>query len=203
MELENVAIKSIATVIRGPRFSERDKKVVDENTIQGKIVNWPNLMKMCDGENINISPTSVNVIRKYKRDEIYVREQDIAIPVFPKENGKNIVYIENEMKDNYIYSELIFILRIKENSPISSEFLYMLLSSDYYSKLLLDLSKNENAIRYRLTNEILENITIPLLGKSEMDKLLDEYTTIQNLKEKLKITNEKFNTKINDLIKQK
>ena len=79
----------------------------------------------------------------------------------------------------------------------------MLLSSDYYSKLLLDLSNNENAIRYRLTNEILENITIPLLGKSEMDKLLDEYTTIQNLKEKLKITNEKFNTKINDLIKQK
>ena len=107
------------------------------------------------------------------------------------------------MKENYIYSELIFILRINQNSPISSKFLYMLLSSDYYSKLLLDLSNNENAIRYRLTNEILENITIPLLGKSEMDKLLDEYTTIQNLKEKLKITNEKFNTKINDLIKQK
>lgn len=203
MKLKNVAIKNIATVIRGPRFSERDKKVVDQNTIQGKIVNWPNLKKMCDGENINISPTSINVIRKYKRDEIYVRQYDIAIPVFPKENGKNIVYIENEMKENYIYSELIFILRINQNSPISSKFLYMLLSSDYYSKLLLDLSNNENAIRYRLTNEILENITIPLLGKSEMDKLLDEYTTIQNLKEKLKITNEKFNTKINDLIKQK
>ena len=184
-------------------FSERDKKVVDENTIQGKIVNWPNLKKMCDGENINIPLSSINVIRKYKRDEIYVRQYDIAIPVFPKENGKNIVYIENEMKENYIYSELIFILRINEKSSISSKFLYMLLSSDYYSKLLLDLSKNENAIRYRLTNEILENITIPLLGKLEMDKLLDEYTTIQNLKEKLKITNEKFNTKINDLIKQK
>lgn len=203
MKLKNVAIKNIATVIRGPRFSERDKKVVDQNTIQGKIVNWPNLKKMCDEENINISPTTINVIRKYKRDEIYVRQYDIAIPVFPKENGKNIVYIENEMKENYIYSELIFILRINQNSPISSKFLYMLLSSDYYSKLLLDLSNNENAIRYRLTNEILENITIPLLGKSEMDKLLDEYTTIQNLKEKLKITNEKFNTKINDLIKQK
>ena len=203
MELENVAIKSIATVIRGPRFSERDKKVVDENTIQGKIVNWPNLKKMCDGESINISSTPINVIRKYKRDEIYLKQYDIAIPVFPKENGKNIVYIENEMKDNYIFSELVFILRLNGKSPISSEFLYMILSSDYYSKLLLDLSKNENAIRYRLTNEILGNITIPLLSKSEMDKLLNEYTTIQNLKEQLKVTNEKFNTKINDLIKQK
>ena len=107
------------------------------------------------------------------------------------------------MKDNYIFSELVFILRLNGKSPISSEFLYMILSSDYYSKLLLDLSKNENAIRYRLTNEILGNITIPLLSKSEMDKLLNEYTTIQNLKEQLKVTNEKFNTKINDLIKQK
>lgn len=203
MELENVAIRNIATVIRGPRFSERDKKVVDENTIQGKIVNWPNLKKMCDGENISISPTPINVIRKYKRDEIYVRQYDIAIPVFPKENGKNIVYIENEMKENYIYSELIFILRINQNSPISSKVLYMLLSSDYYSKLLLDLSNNENAIRYRLTNEILENISIPILDKLEMDKLQDEYIQIQNLKEKLKIANDKFNIKINNLIKQK
>ena len=203
MELKNVAIKKIATVIRGPRFSERDKKVVDENTIQGKIVNWPNLKKMCDGENINISPTPINVIRKYKKDEIYLKQYDIAIPVFPKENGKNIVYIENEMKDNYIFSELVFIVRLNEKSPISSEFLYMILSSDYYSKLLLNLSKNENAIRYRLTNEILENISIPILDKLEMNKLQDEYIQIQNLKEKLKIANEKFNTKINNLIKQK
>ena len=53
MKLKNVAIKNIATVIRGPRFSERDKKVVDQNTIQGKIVNWPNLKKICDEENKN------------------------------------------------------------------------------------------------------------------------------------------------------
>ena len=197
---ENIPFGKIGTVIRGPRFSKKDKQIKEENATQVKILNWPNLKKICEGEDLTIPDTSINISRKYKKDDIYLQKGDIVIPVFPNEGGKNVIYIKKDMQENYIYSELVFILRITDKS-ISSEYLYMLLSSDSFSKYLLEVSKVQSVLRYRLTNEILENMIIPILDKESMEHLLDEYLDIKKLNEKVKRANEEFNNKINKLIK--
>ena len=197
---ENIPFGKIGTVIRGPWFNKKDKQIKEENATQVKILNWPNLKKICEGEDLTIPDTSINISRKYKKDDIYLQKGDIVIPVFPNEGGKNVIYIKKDMQENYIYSELVFILRITDKS-ISSEYLYMLLSSDSFSKYLLEVSKVQSVLRYRLTNEILENMIIPILYKESMEHLLDEYLDIKKLNEKVKRANEEFNNKINKLIK--
>lgn len=192
--------KNIGEVIRGPRLNSV-KQTNNSNIEKVKILNWPNLKKLCEGQSLDDIPeSSINMTRKNKKSDMYLKKGDIVIPVFPNESGKNVIYIENDSEDNYIYGELVFVLRLNENSPISSQYLYVILSSESFIKKILELSKGESALRYRLTNEILDNLMIPILDDESMKILLDDYTKIKQLEKEVKQRNKDFNNKIEQII---
>lgn len=190
--------KNIGEVNRGPRLNSV-KQTNNSNIEKVKILNWPNLKKLCEGQSLDdIESSLIDMSRKNKKSDMYLKKGDIVIPVFPNENGKNVIYIEGDF-NNYIYGELVFVLRLNENSPISSQYLYMILSSESFIKKILELSKGESALRHRLTNEILDNLMIPILNDESMKILLDDYTKIKQLEKEIKQRNKDFNNKIEQI----
>ena len=170
-------------VIRGTRISKTDQK--SKNAKQVGILKWPDLEKLCEGNDLkNIEISSIDVDRKLKKYDMYVQKGDIIIPVFPKNDKVKPLYIKNNIEKKYVYSELLFILRIPKEEI--REYIYVLLKNSNILNNTINETKTGTVVpRYRLSNEILENITIPLPNIEKRNKLVKKYYEIEKIEEKI------------------
>mgnify|MGYP004670842839 FL=1 len=170
-------------VIRGTRISKTDQK--SKNAKQVGILKWPDLEKLCEGNDLkNIEIRSIDVDRKLKKYDMYVQKGDIIIPVFPKNDKVKPLYIKNNIEKKYVYSELLFILRIQKEEI--REYIYVLLKNSNILNNTINETKTGTVVpRYRLSNEILENITIPFPNIEKRNKLVKKYYEIEKIEEKI------------------
>ena len=170
-------------VIRGTRISKTDQK--SKNAKEVGILKWPDLEKLCEGNDLkNIEIRSIDVDRKLKKYDMYVQKGDIIIPVFPKNDKVKPLYIKNNIEKKYVYSELLFILRIPKEEI--REYIYVLLKNSNILNNTINETKTGTVVpRYRLSNEILENITIPLPNIEKRNKLVKKYYEIEKIEEKI------------------
>ena len=137
----------------------------------------------------------INTERKNKKENIFVKKDDIVINTFLLENKQNVIQIQKDMKMPYVYSELVFIIRVNKEL-IDPQYVYAILSSDYFQQHLIDISVKGNVINYRMSLEILKNIKIPILSEESKKAFYKEYNKKKKLEQELKKANEQFNNDI-------
>lgn len=219
----NVEIGELANTSRGLRLSSVDKNLDtdsqhqnprgrlkikeaekiknDKSILRCKILNFSNLNALNKGESLDRLPIyAVNADRKNKKENIFVKKNDIVINTFLLENKSNVLQIQNEVNLNYVYSELVFVIRVNEEI-IDPNYVYTILSSDYFQQHLLDVAIKGKAIKYRMSLEILKNIKIPILSEESKKKFYAEYNKKKKLEQELKKANEQFNNDIESIAK--
>lgn len=198
--LEYKKIEELGTVIRGVRLGSKDRMPTEETSEKVKLLNWMNLKKASEGKSLDEVPyTSLDFGRKQKKDSGYVQKGDIVFPIFPFENAKNIIYIEEAPKEKCVYSETVFVLRITDPN-INSKYVYMILNSKFFANYLLELASNGGRVlRYRLTAKILQDIKIPILDENGIKALLDENLKVQAIKEEAQRQCDNLDNKINKI----
>lgn len=159
-----------------------------------KILNLKNVRELVEGQDVGYSLTTFE--QKYQKEILYVRKKDIVIPVAVGTGGFNIMYIENEPKERYIYNNSCFVLRIKEDI-ISSKFVYLQLSTSKVQKKLLSNAKG-TLIKHITKKDIL-SIEIPDLENEKIKEICRKYDNIKNKETKLKYEKQQFWDSLNKL----
>lgn len=167
-----------------------------------KSINFKGLSEMNDGNMPNSAGITyvINTERKNKKENIFVKKDDIVINTFLLENKNNVLQIQNDVNAPYVYSELVFVIRVDEQI-IDPKYVYTILSSDYFQKHLLDVSIKGKAIKYRMSLEILKNIKIPILSEESKKTFYKDYNKKKKLEQEFKKANEQFNNDIESIAK--
>ena len=121
-------IKAYEVLSKGYAIINDNKNNIEKtNKSIAKIINLKNVRELVEGQEVEYSLTTFE--QKYQKEILYVQKKDIVIPVAVGTGGFNIMYIENEPKERYIYNNSCFVLRIKEDI-ISSKFVYLQLMTN-------------------------------------------------------------------------
>ena len=81
-----------------------------------------------------------------------------------------------------------------------AKYLYIMLNSEPVQQSISKLAYREKAaISYRLTVDLIKNIKIPLLSKEQRDKIVEEYTQVQDKILKAQEQEKQYWQKINEL----
>lgn len=177
-------------------------KDVEKNNklLKCKSINFKGLSEMNDGNMPNSAGITyvINTERKNKKENIFIRKDDIVINTFMLEDKSNVILIEHEFPENYVYGELEFVIRVNKEI-LDPVYVYTILSSDYFQQHLLDVAIKGKAIKYRMTLEILNNIKIPILSEESKKAFYKEYNKKKKLEQELKKINEQFNNDIESI----
>lgn len=201
---EYLVLKDIADIFKGysiTKLNESISAVIDnsDKTDSGledfvisekvKVLGWKQIRNYDKTHLVKDECNVIDIGRKYNKNIQYMRKGDIVFPVFPSKDCIEMVYIEDEPEEKYIYNESVIVIRATDQS-IDSKYIYIMCKSDAIQDKLLNLTGNTKTVMSRLTKEILSSIKIIKLTDIERKQIVDEYTNLLELQEK-------FNQKIN------
>lgn len=178
-----------STLAKGYAIYKREMQDRSDKVNQSmfKVLNLKNIRELNEGEDISYSLTPL--VQKYQKDILYVQKNDIIFPVAVGTGRFNILYIENEPHEKYIYSNSCFVLRINEKI-INSKYVFIQLLTNDIQEQLLQVAKGD-IIRHISKNDIL-NLNIPELGKSKMKRICDDYDELKKKRKQLEEEEQKF-----------
>lgn len=149
-----------------------------------RILGWKQLKEYNKTHIIDDNCSRIKISRKYNKSIRYMQKGDILCPVIPSKD-MDILYISEESEEKCIYNDSIICIR-----PAKPE-----IDNKYISIMLQSILQKEGNITStkRLTIEMLSNIKIAKLSAVEMQKIVDEYTKIQEETKKFISTLNKLN----------
>ena len=190
-------IEVYAILAKGYAIINDNKNNIEKtNKSVAKILNLKNVRELVEGQEIKYSLTAFE--QKYQKDILYVQKKDIVIPVAVGTGGFNIMYIDNEPNERYIYNNSCFVLRIREDI-ISSKFVYLQLMTNKIQEKLLSNAKG--TIIKHITKKDILSIEIPDLEKDKIKEISRRYDNIKNKENKLRIEKQQFGDSLNKLYK--
>lgn len=190
-------IEVYAILAKGYAIINDNKNNIEKtNKSVAKILNLKNVRELVEGQEIKYSLTAFE--QKYQKDILYVQKKDIVIPVAVGTGGFNIMYIDNEPNERYIYNNSCFVLRIREDI-ISSKFVYLQLMTNKIQEKLLSNAKG--TIIKHITKKDILSIEIPDLEKDKIKEISRRYDNIKNRENKLSIEKQQFWDSLNKLYK--
>lgn len=151
-----------------------------------KILGWKQLKAYNKTHIVDDNCNRIKISRRYNKSIRYMQKGDILCPVLPSKD-MDILYISEEPEDEEkcIYNDSVICIRLSK-PEINNKYIYIMLQSI--------LQKESNiASTKRLTIEMLSNIKIAKLSTDEMQKIVDEYTKIQEETKKFISTLHKLN----------
>lgn len=120
--------------------------------------------------------------KKIKKNDCYAEKNDIIFSLAPRTYSKNIYYIEKEPNEKMVYNDTIFVFRATD-SNISSDYIYMTLSSDFFSKYIATRAGGRGIIRNRLNIDEILDISIPILVKEQREFLTQNFYELRHQQE--------------------
>lgn len=190
IEVYDILAKGYAIINDNKNNIEKTNKSV------AKILNLKNVRELVEGQEVKYSLTAFE--QKYQKDILYVQKKDIVIPVAVGTGGFNIMYIDNEPNERYIYNNSCFVLRIREDI-ISSKYVYLQLMTNKIQEKLLCNAKG--TIIKHITKKDILSIEIPDLEKDKIKEISKRYDNIKNKENKLRIEKQQFWDSLNKLYK--
>lgn len=127
--------------------------------------------KPCD---ITKYVTVQELSKKYKCDNGYMKKGDIVFSLAPRALSKNIFYVRNEPEEKIIYDDTIAVFRTTDDI-ITSDYIYMLLTSDNISNYIINICKGHKLTKPRLSGNDILNLIIPILDEKDRKQLTLEY----------------------------
>ena len=174
-----------SNIFRGfpPSRLKRPENINDYEQI--KIAGFSHIKKMIESNSTNDIPANYFKLEtKHKKNYCYIQQYDIVIPALLATNKLPVLYIENAQEEKIIYNATVFVIRLKNTSL--SKYLYIMLNSKSIQNNITKLAYREQAaISYRMTIDIIKSIKIPMMDKDKMKKIVIDYDKLQ--KQKIKI----------------
>lgn len=182
----------IAKIIKGLQFNSQYKNQNEDELENVKVLSCSDVKKLIEKNNTDdIEFSKQDLSRKYKN--CYIQQGDIVVPVFPKKEKLEILYIENEPKEKCVYNESNLVIRIKETG-ISSRYISVILNSETVKNNILARCKGTSR-QLRITMSDLSDIYIPIIAMEQQKAIVKEYV---ELKSKMI----KFQNKIGNMFKR-
>lgn len=204
MELKKYhKVNTIADVFQGyTRLMLRNKQLAYE---QGecqelRVINWQNIKSYCSGKNIDNDCEKVKFYQNYAKEIKYMQKGDIIFQLKSGIDNNEIIYIDKEPKEKYIYDNTVLVVRVTDTS-IDSLYVYIMCQSSPIQKGLRQKKwqssvdkkgKFQSSIVPRLSKGILANMLIRELPEDERKKIVNEYI-------KLHKAQDNFSKKISEL----
>ena len=204
MELKKYYIvNNIADVFQGyTRLMLRNKQLAYE---QGecqelRVINWQNIKSYCKGNDIDNVCEVVKFYQNYAKEIKYMQKGDIVFQLKSGIDNNEIIYIDKEPKEKYIYDNTVVVVRVTDTS-IDSLYVYIMCQSSPIQKGLRQKKwqssvdkrgKFQSSIVPRLSKGILANMMIRELPEDERKKIVNEYI-------KLHKAQDNFSKKISEL----
>lgn len=189
----------VLAISKGYPLAIASKNIYKENAIDNvnktylKMLNLQNVRELI--ENKKVSYSYIEFEPKYQKKILYVEKNDIVITVASGKGTFNIMYIENEPNDKYVYNNSCLVVRINEDI-ISSKYVYIQLMTQYIQEQLLKMAKG-TTIKH-ITKKDLLNIEIPILEEKEVEQICKEYDKIKIAEMKLKEEQQQFWDNLNN-----
>lgn len=189
----------ILTISKGYPMAIASKKTYQGNAIDNlnktylKMLNLQNIRELI--ENKEVSYSYIEFEPKYQKEILYVEKNDIVITVASGKGIFNIMYIENEPNDKYVYNNSCLVVRINEDI-ISSKYVYIQLMTKHIQEQLLKMAKG-TTIKH-ITKKDLLNIEIPILEEKETKQICSEYDKLKKAEMQLKEEQQEFWNTLNN-----
>ena len=181
---EYYTLKNIADIFQGyPRQMLRNKQQIQQyEELKLRIVNWQDIRNYNKGINMSDTCEIVNFQKKYTKEIKYMQKGDIIFPVKSGIDNAEIIYIDKEPEEKYIYDSTVLVVRITDKD-VDSKYVYIMMSEAEAIQNGLRTEKYESSIGAsdkpllvpRLSKGVLSNMLIRKLAKKEMDGVVNEY----------------------------
>jgi len=182
-----------STLAKGYAIYKNDSQnTADINKSMLKVLNLKNIRELNEGENISYSLTPLE--QKYQKDILYVQKNDIIIPVATGAGKFNVLYIENEPKEQYVYSNSCFVLRVNEEI-INSKYVFIQLLTNDLQEQLLQVAKGNHILHISKKNIL--DLNFHDLGKNKMKKICDTYDELKKKEKQLQEEQQQFWSSLN------
>lgn len=164
-----------------------------------KVLGFSHIKQFIETNNIDdIKYSYIDLRKKQKKDHCYIKQYDIVVPVLAATNKLSVLFVESTPKEKMIYNATVLVIRLKDTTM--AKYLYIMLNSEPVQQSISKLAYREKAaISYRLTVDLIKNIKIPLLSKEQRDKIVEEYTQVQDKILKAQEQEKQYWQKINEL----
>lgn len=207
MKDTNYMIKEIAETFKGysiTKINDSIEQVVNnsnktnsnfddfKNYETVKIWGWKDIKDYFKNKKVDEKCNCINISRKYKKNIRYVQKGDLVFPVIFSKDSFDIIYIDEEPEEKYIYNESVLVIRVTKPN-IDSKYIYIMCANNRkVQNSLFQLNDRNKKVISRLTKEILSKLEIPRLTEVKRKKIIGEYN-------KLKIQQNKFNNMIENI----
>lgn len=179
-----------------PGFIEPDHQGEYEKV---KVLGFNHIKQLNETNNVDdVKYSYIDLSKKQKKDYCYVKQYDIVVPVLAATDRVSTLLVENAPKEKMLYNAAVLVIRLKDTTM--AKYLYIMLNSKSVQQSISKLAYREKAaISYRLTVDLIKNIKIPLLSKEQRDKIVEEYTQVQDKILKAQEQEKQYWQKINEL----
>lgn len=184
-------LNNIANIFPGYTRQVLRKKQTTDNkeSKQLNIVNFQNVRDYSKGINIDDKCEVVNFKQEYSKEIKYMEKGDIIMPIKSGLENSEIIYIDKEPEEKYIYDSTILVIRVTDIN-VDSRYVYIMMSKSEpiqnglkkakYHSSLDKKGKFQSTVVPRLSKGILSNILIRQLPKKKMEEVVNEYIRIKN-----------------------
>lgn len=183
-------LRNLGTGTRGIAFMQSNKSnyLDEENDI--RLLSIADIQNADENKEIHkrYCKTS-DVEKKNKKNDCYAKKNDIIFSLAPRTYSKNIYYNEKEADGKMVYNDTIFVFRATDKI-ISSDYIYMTLSSVFFSKYIATRARGRGTIRNRLNIDEILDISIPIIAKEQRELLTKNF---YELKHQQKLMEQRLN----------
>lgn len=144
-----------------------------------KILGWKDIKEYIKNKKVDDKCNSINIGRKYKKNIRYIQKGDLVFPVIFSKDSFDIVYIDEEPEEKYIYNESVLVMRVTEPN-IDSKYIYIMCANNRkVQNNLFQLNDRSKKVISRLTKEMLSELEIPILTEARRKRIIEEYNKLQ------------------------
>lgn len=144
-----------------------------------KILGWKQIKDYLRNHKVDDNCNVINISRRYNKNIKYMQKGDIVFPVLSSEENFDVLYIDEEPKEKYIYNESVLVVRTID-SNVDSKYLYIMFTTTSIQKQLLQLTNQKKTVMSRLTKDLVSSIQIATITESERKQIVDEYTKLHS-----------------------
>lgn len=159
-------------------------KADEKDTQEIKLTGWKEIKSYTNGNDIKDICRSVKFYQKYNKEIKCMQKGDIIFPIISSLEDIEILYIEDEPDEMYLYDETVIVMRVTDPT-IDSKYIYIMLNSEPIKNGLIKMkweiaNRNRgklksNRVIPRLTVELLSHIMIVKLTEDERREIVNEY----------------------------
>lgn len=163
-----------------------------------KVLGWKDIRQYSMDYSIDDESNTINIGRLYNKNIRYIEKGDIVLPIIYSKDNFKPIYIDKQPSEKCIYNDSVLVIRI-DDKHISSEYIYWLLCSNYFTKYIEEISTTQTTIK-RITKSGIENMSIPILDDETINKIRYWYKQVKSAEYGLKHSIDEFNNEIDKSI---